>query len=107
MGQDSEITSLSGCLARVFWIILGPVLLVICAVVITMTPQVSFPGVLDIIYCGLLVVIIVARLLDRPPKEKTEEYKAGLDSALKYISTLSFGAIGLWLLAHFVIPKII
>jgi hypothetical protein len=107
MSQDSEITSMSGCLARVVWIIVGPALLLICVVVIALTPGVSFPGVLDLIYGGLLVFVIFARFMDRPPKEPTEEYKAGMDSALKYISTLSFCAIGLWLLAHFVMPRII
>ena len=131
MSSDSEITSLSGCVFRVFWIILGPVLLLVCAVVIATSQDVRFPGVLDIIYGGLLALVILARLLDRPPKQKTDdpkgtassdpegtvsselrrdrdsEYKAGLDSALKYISTLSFCAIGLWALAHFVVKRII
>ena len=107
MSQDSEITSLSGCLFRVFWIILGPVLMLVCAIVIALTPEAPLLGILDAIYGGLLALVIIARLVDRPPKSKPEEYKAGMDSALKYISTLSFGAIGLWLLAHFVIPIII
>lgn len=107
MSQGSEITSMSGCLARMFWIIVGPALLLVCAFVIASSQPAAIPGVLDIIYGGLLVVIIIARLLDRPPKAKTEEHKAGMDSALKYISILSFIAIGLWLLAHFVIPRII
>ena len=107
MSQDSEITSMSGCLARMLWIIVGPALLIVCAFVIASSQAAAIPGVLDIIYGGLSVVIVVARLLDRPPKAKADEYKTGLDSALKYISVLSFSAIGLWLLAHFVIPKII
>ena len=107
MSPDSEITTLSGCLGRVIWFALGPALLLICAVVIASSQPAAIPGVLDIIYGGLLVIIIFARLLDLPPKAKAEEYKVGMDSALKYISVLSFSAIGLWLLVHFVISRII
>ena len=107
MSQDSEINSMSGCLARLFWIIVGPALLLVCAFVIASSQPAAIPGVLDIIYGGLLALVIIARLVDRPPKSKPEEYKAGMDSALKYISVLSFSAIGLWLLVHFVISRII
>ncbi|HLD36381.1 MAG TPA: hypothetical protein VJC37_06635 [Planctomycetota bacterium] len=107
MSQDSEINTMGGCLARLFWIILGPAFLLVFSLVIASSQPAAIPGVLDIIYGGLLVIIIFARLLDLPPKAKAEEYKVGMDSALKYISVLSFSAIGLWLLVHFVISRII
>ena len=107
MSPDSEITSLSGCLARLFWIIVGPALLLVCAVVIATSSDVRFPGVLDIIYYGLLVIIVIARFFDRPPKQNIEEYKAGLISAVRYIIILSISSIALWLLAHFVVKGLL
>ncbi|MFH1231665.1 MAG: hypothetical protein V1709_09245 [Planctomycetota bacterium] len=107
MSQEEEITSVVGCFARVFWFALGPTFLFLCAVVIVFTPQISFPGVLDIIYGGLLIIIIIARFLDRPPKQKMEEYKAGLISARRYIIILSISSIVLWLVAHFVLKQIL
>ena len=107
MSSDSEITSMGGCLARMIWVIAGPVLLLAFAFIIASSQPGPIIGVLDLIYVGLLAVVIFARFLDRPPKAKAEEYKAGSDSALKYIATLSFCAVGLWLLAHFVLKNIL
>lgn len=109
MSQDSEITSLSGCLARIIWFALGPAFLLVCAVVIALTPQIPFPNVLDVIYYGLLVITVIARFVDRPPKHlgRIEKYKAGLLAALRYIIILSGSGIMLWAAAHFVVKKII
>ena len=107
MSPDSEITSMSGCLARVLWIILGPILLLFCVVAIATTSQVSFPGVLDAVYFGLLAITVIARFFDRPPKQNIEEYKAGLISALRYIIILSCSGIMLWALSHFVIKGLL
>lgn len=109
MSQDYKITSLSGCLARIIWFALGPALLLVCVVVIALTPQIPFPKVLDVIYYGLLVITVMARFVDRPPKHfgKIEEYKAGLISALRYIIILSGSSIMLWLVAHFVVKQVL
>ena len=106
MSEDSEITTMSGCLARIFWFALGPALLLVCAIIIAASQQ-DIPSVLDIIYGGLLIITIIARFLDRPPKQKMEEYKAGLISARKYIIILSISSIVFWLVAHFVMKQML
>ncbi|HLD35884.1 MAG TPA: hypothetical protein VJC37_04110 [Planctomycetota bacterium] len=111
MSPDSEITTLSGCLGRVIWFALGPALLLICAVVIASSQPAAIPGVLDIVYGVLLASTVIARFVDRPPKEPVEEpegtasseYKAGLNSALRYIIILSGSGIMLWAAAHFAV----
>ena len=117
MSQEEEMTSMVGCLARIIWIIMGPILLFFCAVVIATSQQVSFPGVIDIIYAGLLVLIIIARIIDRPPKPEkipetqtinkqgTENYHGNPVS--KYIIILSISSIMLWLVAHFVVKQLL
>ena len=107
MSPDTEINSMSGCLARVFWFALGPPLLLIFAVVIATSQDVRFPGVLDIVYGGLLVIVVFARFIDRPSKQNMEEYKAGLISVLRYIVILSGSSIMLWAAAHFVVKGLL
>jgi hypothetical protein len=107
MSPDSEITTLSGCLTRVIWFALGPPLLLICAVVIASSQPAAIPGVLDIVYGVLLAITVIARFVDRPPKQNMEEYKAGLNSALRYIIILSGSGIMLWAAAHFVMKGLL
>ncbi|MFH0888713.1 MAG: hypothetical protein V1871_05830 [Planctomycetota bacterium] len=98
-----------GITSRIIWLVLGPTHLFVCLVFIALTPQTPFSNVLDVIYYGLLVITVIARFVDRPPKHfgKIEEYKAGLISALRYIIILSGSSIMLWAVAHFVVKKII
>jgi hypothetical protein len=116
MSQEEEMTSMIGCLARVTWFALGPAFLIICALIIAFQ-QLAIPSVLDIVYLGLLVIIIVARIIDRPPKpEKIPETqtinKQGKEDyhgspVSKYIIILSISSIALWLVAHFVMKQVL
>lgn len=107
--QEEQMTSLSGCLLRLLWMMVGPALLFICAVFIA-AQKVPFPGTFDIVYGILVIFISIARWADRPkPSTLTSEPSVTptqsasiLRSALVYNAIFIPIAIGLWVLARLI-----
>jgi hypothetical protein len=109
MQEEQQITTISGCLLRLLWIMLGPAFLFICAVVIGVQ-KASFPGAFDIIYGILVILISLARVIEdakassTPAEPSVTPVPSGnkLSPALKYLAVFIPIAIGLWLLAHLI-----
>lgn len=99
--QGDELSSIGGCLLRVFWCVLGPVLMFLCACIIA-TQQLSLPSTLDIVYGIILVIIIIARLIDRPKQKDLVSY----NSAIRYIIIISIIGIVVWALARFILTRL-
>jgi small-conductance mechanosensitive channel len=99
--QGDELSSISGCLLRIFWSVLGPVLMFLCACVIG-TQKLSFPSTLDMVYGIILVIIIIARFIDRPKQKDQTAY----NSAIRYIIIISIIGIAVWALARFILIRL-
>jgi hypothetical protein len=100
--QEDEITSISGCFIRIFWCVLGPIALFLCACIIG-TQKVSLPSVFDMIYGIVLVIMIIARFIDQPKQtDKTSKDK----SAIKYTLIISIIGIIVWAMARFVLSRL-
>ena len=112
MDKEQEMTSFSGCLVRIFWVLLGPALLLICAAFIAVE-RFAFPSVLDISYGVLLIGTIIARLADRSSEPEVlseqpvadqpipEKPKTGRSSASKHSAIIAIGGIVIWVAARF------
>lgn len=117
MNKDQEMTTLGGCLIRIFWIFLGPAFLFICVIAI-IAQRVSFPSALDIAYGIIFILTITARIIDQPrqpvlpsgspviDKQMKEQYRAELRSIFRYCIIFTLTVIGLWVIAHFVLKGI-
>jgi hypothetical protein len=89
MSEEEPMTSLSGCLLRLLWMMVGPVFLFICAMLIA-AQKAPFPGTFDIAYGILVIFISIARWVDRPkpltvpaePSVTPTQSGSGLRSAL-------------------------
>jgi len=106
MAEEQQMTTLSGCLVRLLWMMIGPAFLMVCLVLIAMQ-KVSFPSILDIIYGILVIFISLARWIDRPkpsavPSETSTQPGSGLRPALLYNAIFLPVAIGLWVLARLI-----
>jgi hypothetical protein len=127
MDNEKE-TPLSGCLFRIFWILVGPAILMFMAIIIAIN-QIGFPSILDIIYGVILILTITSRLADKPASDAsaTEQPPTGTPDngvspkcngagqrspdtfgaerrAVKlYVTILPIVAIALWVVAHFVL----
>lgn len=99
--QGDELNSVGGCLLRIFWSVFGPVLMFLCACVIG-TQKLSFPSTFDMVYGIILVIIIIARFIDRPNQKDQTSY----NSAIKYIIIVSIVGIAVWALARFILIKL-
>jgi len=117
MDNEQEMTSFSGCLFRLFWILVGPAFLLLCGLIIVVN-RTSFLGILDIFYGVILILTVVARLVDKPRPEFSysnppvvtsateEKHNAERRAVRLYITIFPIAAIGLWLLAHFVLKRL-
>lgn len=99
--QEDELSSVGGCLLRIFWSVLGPVLMFLCACVIGMQ-RLSLPSILDMVYGIILVIIIIARLIDRPKQKDQPLY----NSAIRYIIIISIVGIAVWAMVRFVLSRL-
>ena len=118
MDEKDEITSMGGCLARVFWIFSGPAMLFLFGVIIV-TQQLSLPTGLDVTYGVVLILIIVSRFIDRPKLPKSpsgspvidnqskEIYRAGILSAVRDSVIILLVGSGFLVLVHFVLKGLI
>jgi hypothetical protein len=117
MDNEEKTTPLSGCLFRTFWILLGPAVLSLCAIIIAAN-QVGLLGILDIFYVVILILTVVARLVDKPQPEFSysnppvvtsqmeEKHNANRRAVRLYITIFPAASIVLWLLAHFVLKRL-
>ena len=93
MTEEQGMSSMGGCLARVFWILVGPGLLLICLAIIW-GQKIQFPSWLDAVYASILLLIIVARILDKT--KKADPRPIIIDIAFLILFSGIF-----WVLAHF------
>lgn len=116
MNKDQEMTTLGGCLIRIFWIFLGPMFLFICVIAI-IAQRVSFPSALDIAYGIIYILTITARIVNQPrqpvssgspviDKQMREQYRAELRSIFRYCIIFTLTVIGFWVIVHFVLKGI-
>lgn len=108
MAEEQKEFSLGGYSLMIYWLIIGPALLIVCAVVIGIH-KIADPALLDIVYGMILLTIIAARLVDRagrPEKQsehhvinqnKTTRYQAKLRSALGHCAFITITAIVIWI----------
>ncbi|MFA5795164.1 MAG: hypothetical protein WC980_08915 [Candidatus Brocadiia bacterium] len=124
VNKEADVTSLSGCLIKVFSTLLGPVFLIMVAVILAAHPT-AFPSILDIIYGVLLILVVMARLVDRPPQpetgprlpigghepqvEKMEGKPAESEPSpvVKYSIIIFIAGVALWVVARFVLSQIL
>ncbi len=99
--------STGGCLLRLFWIMVGPaVLLIMGAVMIVHRPALgTWPG---FVFLGWAAAVALARLLDREPAEGTAPGSAPLSgsrSRFLYMAVLTGVALLILALAHVAAPR--
>jgi hypothetical protein len=103
MEKEQEMDSLSGCFVRLAWFIIGPIFLILGAIIIA-TNRLAFPGIADLVYAIIAVAAIAARLIDIPGKTKVseEQHKTANSSALKYIVIFGIVSVILLAIAHLI-----
>jgi hypothetical protein len=99
--QDQGSESSSGCLLRLFWLLLGNAMLVIVAIQIPARAGGSFTG-LDALYWLFVLMILAARYADiRYYKGTTAEGKPStLEDWRRHAFVLVLVAGAAWLAAH-------
>ena len=99
--QDREHDSASGCLLRLFWLLLGNALLVIVALQILVREWGGFSG-LDVAYWSVVLLLLAARYADvRYFKGTTAEGKPStLGDWRRYAFILVLSAGAVWLAVH-------
>lgn len=115
VNKETDVTSLGGCLIRVFTTLLGPVFLIICAVILAVHRS-AFPSTLDIIYGVILILIVIARLIDRPmPTDKPAETgnepaaqscRVEHSPVIKYSIIIFVAGIALWVVARLILSQL-
>jgi hypothetical protein len=118
MNKDQEMTTLGGCLIRIFWFLLGPLFLFLCATIIV-AQRLSFPSALDIAYGIIFILTITARIVDQIQQRVSsssssaigqqvkEQYRPELRSIFRYCIFFTLAGIGLWVITHFVLKGIL
>ncbi|MFH1226267.1 MAG: hypothetical protein V1701_00010 [Planctomycetota bacterium] len=116
VNKEADVTSLSGCLIKVFATLLGPVFLIIFAVMLAAYPT-AFPSILDIIYGVILILTVFARLIDRPPQPEAGQPQAekptdkpaetGHSPVIKYSVIMFIAGVALWIVARFILSQIL
>jgi hypothetical protein len=105
VSKEADVTTMSGCLITVFSKLLGPVFLILCAVLVASQKGV-FPSVLDIIYGIVLGLVVLAGFLDRSG-QTTDESQAKKSGLSKFGIIMLIAGIALWVIARFILSQLL
>lgn len=100
--------SLGGCIRRVFWAVLGPMILLLIGIMIV-SQRDSALGIADAIYFVIAAFVIIARITDTGKIENPEQPVVtgkSVSSPAKFLAFFLIAAIGFWALARFVYPLV-
>jgi hypothetical protein len=107
MTEEGQSDSMAGCLLQLMWKLFGPgLLLAMGAILIVNQPALgTWP---DYAFAGLAIFVALARIVDRMAPSATSE--GGKDTAasnrLRYVGILAAIVLLIFVIAHFVAPKI-
>ena len=100
MTTDSQ-TSFSMTIARIFWMMIGPLALILLAFKIVQTGT-GWLTPIDLSFFGVLAAVIVCRWLEfrgGDPRTSTGE-PATPDDLRRFVVTATLGGVGVWALAN-------
>ena len=99
-----EINTLSGCLLRVFWLLIGNLALVICAYLIAVGGAKTFfeVSVFDVLFWAAALILGLSRYIDIRffQGSTTDGVRATMAHFRVYCFWLWIISWGLWILAH-------
>lgn len=98
MTEETPSGSSTGCLLRLVWTLAGPALILAVGMALVADhPPVG--SALDYAFVGLALAAVLARLLDPAPP-------SGAGGRLRYVLVLAGAALAIFLIAHFVAPRV-
>ena len=99
--EDHKYDPPAGCLLRIFWMMIGNLILLFCAVAIAQN-QSSFLSAADAFYCASVGCILAARYVDiRYLKGLTADGDpASMVHWRRYAVLLGVAATGMWFVVH-------
>lgn len=99
--QDRNAATLGDVLARMFWMMLGPILLAVFTYLIIKTGN-GWMTRMDVAYLGILAGILLARWLEfRGGNPRTAEGEPATPAHLRrYIIAVSLLGVAIWIVAN-------
>lgn len=96
---------MSGCLARLFWTIVGPAALIVLGLMIGIN-KLALGSTADYVFGGALAACVAARFLDRPEAPASEASgDMARTSRMAYVLIVVGVAAAVYAAGHFVIPR--